>query len=132
MRHYLSINDRTHQLLTYLIAVVWLVNGLFGKVFNLVARHEQIVARILGNDHSRLLTILIGISEVIMAIWILSKYKSTLNAIIQMIIIATMNILEFILAPDLLLWGKLNLIFAILFMMLIFMNEFRFTQRQPN
>ena len=38
----------THQVLHYLIAAVWLANGLFCKVLNLVPRHQQIVARILG------------------------------------------------------------------------------------
>ena len=35
-----------------------------------------------------------------------------------------MNIWEFIIAPDLLLWGKLNSVFALLFIALIYFNEF--------
>lgn len=108
----------------YLIASVWLINGLVCKVLNLVPRHEEIVERILGSDQSRLLTILIGSSEIIMAVWILTKYKSKLNAIAQITIVATMNILEFTIVPDLLLWGRLNSIFALLFVALVFYNEF--------
>jgi len=93
-------------------------------VLNLVPRHEQIVARILGDDHSRTLTILIGLSEIVMTIWVLTKYKSKLNAIAQMTVVATMNILEFILVPDLLLWGRLNSVFALLFIGLVYYNEF--------
>ena len=112
------------KILTYCIAAVWIVNGLFCKVFNLVPRHEQIVARIVSNHNSRILTILIGLSEIVMAIWILSRYKKKLNTIVQMVVVATMNILEFILVPDLLLWGKLNILFALLFLFVVYFNEF--------
>ena len=59
-----------------------------------------------------------------MAIWILSKIKPKLNAITQIIIIATMNILEFILVPGLLLWGKFNIVFAFIFILIIYSNTF--------
>src|SRR5258705_1148733 len=101
--------------LNYLIGIVWIVNGLFCKVLNIVPRHQEIVARVLNVDQSRFLTILIGLAETGMAIWVLSNIWSRLNAIVQMIIIAIMNILEFFLAPDLLLCGKANAIFAFLF-----------------
>jgi hypothetical protein len=108
-----------HKILTFSIAAVWIVNGLFCKMLNFVPRHEQIVAQILGNDYSRVLTILIGLSEIAMAIWFLSNYKSKLNAITQIGIVATMNALEFILVPNLLLWGKLNSLFAFVFILLV-------------
>jgi len=113
-----------NKFLNYLIAAVWIANGLFCKVLNLVPRHQEIVARILGNDHAGLLTKAIGGSEIAMAIWILSRFQTRLNAITQITIIGTMNVLEFFLAPDLLLWGRFNLLFAFLFMILIFYNEF--------
>ncbi len=113
-----------HKLLTYCIATIWIANGLFCKVLNLVPRHQQIVARILGTEHSRSLTLAIGFSELFMAIWILSGIRSKLNAMTQILIIATMNTLEFILVPDLLLWGKANAIFAIILIGIIFFNEF--------
>ena len=116
--------------MTYCIATVWIANGLFCKVLNLVPRHEQIVARILGDDYSRLLTILIGLSEIIMAVWILSDYKTKLNAIAQITVVATMNTLEFILVPDLLLWGKLNSLFAFIFILVVYFNEFYFNKKQ--
>ena len=117
-------NRKIYKILTFCIATVWIVNGLFCKVLNLVPRHEQIVARILGDDYSRVLTILIGLSEMAMAIWVLSKFKSRLNAIAQIVIVGIMNTLEFILVPDLLLWGKLNSLFAFLFIMVVYFNEF--------
>jgi len=112
------------KLLNYSIAAVWIINGLFCKVLNLVPRHQEIVARILGSDHARLLTIAIGLSEIAMAVWILSGIRRRLNAIAQIMIIAAMNTLEFILVPDLLLWGRFNALFAFLFILLIFYNEF--------
>ena len=125
-------NKRIYKILTYCIASVWIANGLFCKVLNLVPRHEQIVARILGDEHSKLLTILIGFSEFIMAIWILSGYKTKLNAIAQISIIVTMNTIEFILAPDLLLWGKLNSLFAFLFVLVVYFNVFYLNRKQLN
>ena len=107
-----------------LIASIWLANGLLCKVFNLVPRHQEIVGRILGIDYAREITILIGFSEIIMAIWILSRFKSRLNAITQMVIISTMNCIEFLLAPDLLLWGKWNALWAIVLVAIIYFNEF--------
>jgi uncharacterized membrane protein YphA (DoxX/SURF4 family) len=113
-----------HRILLYFISLVWFINGLVCKVINLVPRHEQIVSRILGNDYSRLLTILIGLSEIVMALWILSGFKKRFCAITQIIVIGTMNTLEFILVPDLLLWGRFNSLFALVFILLIFFNEF--------
>jgi len=98
-------------------------------VLNVVPRHEEIVERILGGDHSKLLTILIGFSEIGMAIWILTKFKSKLNAIAQMTVVATMNILEYILVPDFLLWGKFNSLFALLFIGIVYFNEFTLNKK---
>jgi len=113
-----------YKLFNYLIAAVWLVNGLFCKLLNGVPRHQDIVARILGNGHAAPLTRMIGLAEIAMAVWIVSGYWVRLNAITQVAIIATMNVLEFILAPDLLLWGRFNLLFAFLFVLLILYNEY--------
>ena len=110
--------------LNYLIAIAWLVNGFFCKVINLVPRHQEIVARILGDEHARLFTLLIGLAETGMAFWIVSGVARKINAIVQITVIAAMNILEFILVPDLLLWGRWNSLFAFLFIALIFYNNF--------
>ena len=118
-------NKQLSIILTYVIAFVWIANGLFCKVLNLVPRHQEIVARILGNDYARPLTFLIGISEVIMAIWILSGYKSKWNAWTQIGVVGLMNTLEFILVPDLLLWGKLNSVFALMFILVVYFQEFK-------
>jgi hypothetical protein len=123
-------NKRIHQFLTNCIASIWLINGLFCKVLNFVPRHEKIVAKILETSHARPLTIAIGCAEIIMAIWIISNVRTKLNAIVQAIVIAVMNIIEFVLAPDLLLWGRWNAIFALLLIIIILYNEF-YLNRQP-
>lgn len=116
----MSIN----KFLNYFIATVWLANGLFCKVLNMAPRHQAIVARISGNDHAVILTRLIGLAEITMTIWIISGRLTRLNVITQIAVIVTMNIIEFILAPDLLLWGRFNLLFAFLFIFLIGFNEY--------
>jgi hypothetical protein len=114
-----------NNLLTFLIAAVWLVNGLICKVLNLVPRHELIVGHILGPTYQRELTILIGVLEIGMSLWIVSRYKPTLNAIVQILLIATMNVLEFFMVPHLLLWGRFNAVFAISFIGIILFHHFK-------
>lgn len=87
-------------------------------------RHQAIVARILGEDYARPLTLLIGLSEIVMAIWVLSRFQSKLSAALQIGLVLLMNILEFILVPDLLLWGPFNSFFALLFVTVVYYNEF--------
>ncbi|MEO5645600.1 MAG: DoxX-like family protein [Bacteroidia bacterium] len=114
---------QVRTILTIFIFLVWLINGLFCKVLNLVPRHEEIVARILGHQHAFLFTKLIGISEILMALWIISRIKPRFCALAQVCIIAAMNTIEFFLAPDLLLFGKFNSLVALFFIAVIFYNE---------
>ncbi|MBW8361866.1 MAG: DoxX-like family protein [Kaistella sp.] len=123
---------KIYNFLNYFFALVWLVNGLFCKILNLEPRHLEIVGRILGSEHSRIFTFAIGISEVLMAVWILLKISSKLNAVAQIVIIFAMNIIEFIVVPDLLLWGKFNIIFALFFIALIYYKEFILKKEIPN
>ena len=118
------MQHKLHHFLSLMIAVVWIINGLVCKVMNMVPRHEHIVANILGKDYARLLTVGIGLLEIAMAVWVLSGIWSRFNAIIQIIFIATMNTIEFLVVPGLLLWGKVNAVFAFLFILIIYYNEF--------
>ncbi len=108
------------NILTIGIALVWLINGLFCKLLNLVPRHQMIVSSILGKDYSYIATKTIGVLEVLMFIWIISKIKSRLCALTQIIVIAIMNIIEFIFVPHLLLFGRANIIIATIFIFIIF------------
>lgn len=116
---------RLNSLLTYGIALVWLINGLFCKLLNLVPRHQMIVAAILGNDHSFVTTKAIGFLEILMAVWVISRVKQRWCSITQVITIATMNIIEFFMVPDLLLFGKANILIALIFIVIILLNEFK-------
>ncbi len=128
----LEMDRKIYKILNLCIAAVWIANGLFCKLLNLVPRHEQIVAGILGDHFVRPLTILIRVSEIIMALWVLIGYKSKLNAVVQIVIVATMNTLEYILLPDLLLWGKFNSVFAFFFILFVYCNQFYFNKKQLN
>jgi hypothetical protein len=120
----------SHLLLTTIICLVWSCNGLFCKILNLVPRHQQIVARLLGEQHAWLFTKAIGVSEILMVAWIISRIKSRFCAIFQMAIVGTMNIVEFIFAPDLLLFGRMNIVFAAVFIVVIYLNEFFFGRQR--
>lgn len=119
-----------NKILTIAIGLIWLANGLLCKVLNLVPRHQKIVGNILGDEFAQPLTVSIGVLEIFMAVWIVSGYKSRVNAMLQILIIAVMNILEFALAPELLLWGKYNIVFALLLICVIFYNEFHLKKTQ--
>jgi DoxX-like family len=112
--------------LTIGIALVWLINGLFCKLLNLVPRHQLIVSRILGEEYADVVTKIIGVSEILMFVWIVSGIKKRLCALAQITVIAVMNIIEFIQVPDLLLFGKLNIVLAAILIVVIFINEFLF------
>jgi hypothetical protein len=112
------------QITTYSIAAVWFINGAVCKLLNLVPRHREIVGAIMGNEHEALLTTLIGIGEIFMAIWVISGYRERLNAITQIVLIVVMNAIEFAVVPELLLWGRLNAVFALLFVFVVFYNQF--------
>ncbi len=113
-----------HKILTVLISLVWLVNGLFAKVLGLVPRHQQIVARILGESYAFIATKAIGTFEILMFVWVISRFKSRFCAVTQISIVAVMNTLEYYIAPDLLLFGKLNSVIAIFFICTVYYNEF--------
>jgi hypothetical protein len=112
------------RLLTIVTGLVWLVSGLVCKVLNVVPRHQQIVARILGEDYSWLLTKAIGFSEMLVFVWIVSGIQSRWCTIFQIVIVCVMNVIEFVGAPDLLLFGRWNALFAFLFVTVVFANEF--------
>lgn len=111
------------------IAAVWLLNGLLCKVLHLVPRHEAIVARILGPAYAGPLTLLIGLAEIGMAVWVLSGRYRRLSVALQIALVLTMNVLEFLLAPDLLLWHQYNVVFAGLFALVLYYYGFWLSAR---
>ena len=112
-------------LLRLAIALVWLGNGLFAKLLGMAPRHQEIVTRILGPSLAAPLTLAIGFGEVVMCLWVLSGWRSRVCAVVQMGLVMAMNLIEFTLAPDLLLWGRFNVLFATGFVVVIYWSEFR-------
>lgn len=104
--------------------MVWLLNGLICKLLNLVPRHQEIVEKILHSYDPVFITKIIGVLELCMVIWIVSRIKPKLCAITQILIVAVMNVIEFLLVPDLLLFGRMNMVFAGIFCVIIYLNEF--------
>ena len=124
MIHYIFTNSAFGKMLTIAIALVWLINGLLCKVLNWVPRHQLIVAHILGENHAALLTKIIGFSEILMACWIISGMEVKLCATIQIIVVVIMNVIEFIKTPQLLLFGRINIVVATLFVAIVYCEGF--------
>ena len=113
-----------YNILTILISLVWLINGLYAKVLGFVPRHQEIVAKILGSEISFIAVKVIGVLEICMFVWVISRKYSRLAAVLQIVIVLIMNILEFILTPNLLLFGRLNIVIAVIFVSVVYYNEF--------
>ena len=118
------------SLLTICIASVWLISGLFFKLLNFIPRHKEIVGRILGEENALFMTKMIGLGEVFLAVLIILGFRSRQIAIIQIILIVLMNTLEITIAPDLLLFGRLNGLLALGFIMLIIYTEFTLNKKR--
>jgi hypothetical protein len=123
--------DPLRQGLRWAIALVWLINGLWCKVLGQVPRHEAIAARVLGIDDTGGLIKLIGWSEILMAGWVFSRIQPRLNAWVQIGIVTLMNVLEFLLAPDLLLFGRVNALLAAGFVGLVYWHSAVPVKQQP-
>ncbi len=114
-----------YKIIKLISVLVWFVNGIYCKILDQVPRHQEIVKKIINEEYSGELTLIIGLLEVVMVVWILSNYKSRLNVIIQITVVMIMNIVELLFVRDLLLWGKYNVVFAILFTVILYINEFQ-------
>lgn len=87
-------------LLRLLTASVWFVFGIGFKVLNLVPRHRLIVAAVLGEAVAGPVTVLIGVGEALIGVWILSGIKPRICAAVQTAAIVAMNALELTLAKQ--------------------------------
>ena len=84
------------------IGSVWVFHGLYSKILGGIARHELIVARILGADNARTATLVIGTLEVLLGVWAASGRARRSCALTQTVAIVAMNALEVVMAKDLL------------------------------
>ncbi len=94
------------------------------KVLGLVPRHQEIVATILGEEFASVLTRMIGLGEIGLALAIWCGFRPRILAVFQIALILTMNVLEFFRAPEYLLWGKMNAVFAVFFCVVIYLAAF--------
>lgn len=85
------------------VACVWLVFGLVFKAFDVVPRHRQIVARVMGEKLSRPLILFVAAGETGIGLWMLSGHYLPLCVGLQTAAIVAMNTLEIRYARDLLL-----------------------------
>lgn len=119
-----------YLVLRFLIGAVWFVNGLVCKVLGLIPRHQEIVAKVLGEEHSVAITRAIGLGEVALAFAIWFGLWPRWLAAAQIALVLAMNVMEFFMAPDLLLWGKMNSVYALLFALIVFANEWLIKPRR--
>ena len=81
------------KMLAAFIVLIWLINGLFCKVLNLVPRHTEIVGVILGEQYARPITVAIGIAETLLALWIIFGKWRKPTAVLQIFLVLCMNII---------------------------------------
>ena len=84
-------------------AALWITFGFLFKVLGLVPRHRMIVATFFGDELAGPITILVGLGETGMGLWVLSGYRPRLCVALQTAAIVSMNTLELLFAWDLLL-----------------------------
>jgi uncharacterized membrane protein YkgB len=104
--------------------MVWFISGLFCKLLNFEPRHPQIVSRILGVEYADIFTAIIGILEILLAILVVSGILPKLCALAQIILVLLMNVIEITITPDLLLFGRWNIVPAFLFVSMVYYYQF--------
>jgi len=84
------------------ISAVWIFHGFYSKILDGIPRHRLIVGRILGDEHARPLTIMIGAGEILLGLWVLSGRRTFACALFQTLALMAMNTLEILFAKELL------------------------------
>src|SRR4029077_7757662 len=107
-----------------LATIVWFVFGSIFKVVGAVPRHREIVAEILRDDISPLITVLIGLAETALGLWFLVGFLPRTCAIFQTAAIVSMNALELIYARPLLLAPVPMVILNAVFLALVWYAAF--------
>ena len=110
------------RVVTYGIALVWVMFAILGKLLPITPTHQEIVARVFGEALGGPLLIFIGIGELGVAGWIVSGVARRWCGWFQIVTVATMNCIELSIASDILLWGKLIGFFALLFVLVVYTN----------
>jgi uncharacterized membrane protein YphA (DoxX/SURF4 family) len=92
--------------MTIALAAVWLVHGLYNKLLGGSPRHLAIVQSVPGLQGiaGERMLVAVGIVEVGVAIWMLSRRAPRWCAALQTVLLLSMNVLELTFARHLLLW----------------------------
>lgn len=93
---------RFQVVLTVFIGSVWVFHGLYSKILMGIPRHRDIVERVLGEDIAGLASFSIGVLEVLLGVWVYSRWNRKACALVQTCGLVSMNVLEILLARDLL------------------------------
>ena len=90
----------------FFVAGVWLTHGLYNKLLGGSPRHLAIVQSVPGLAGAVGIRILVavGLFEVAVAIWVMSRRAPRLCAVTQTVVLLSMNALELTYARPLLLW----------------------------
>jgi len=90
----------------FFVAGVWLTHGLYNKLLGASPRHLAIVQSVpgLAGSTGHGVLVAVGLCEVAIAIWILSRRAPRLCAAIQTVVLLSMNAVELTYARPLLLW----------------------------
>jgi len=91
-----------HLLAQIVIGSVWVFHGLYSKMLNGIPRHRLIVGKILGNERAQFATRIIGALEILLGVWAFTGWQPVWCASIQTAAIIAMNLLEILLARELL------------------------------
>jgi hypothetical protein len=92
--------------MTPLLAAVWLVHGVYNKLLGGSPRHLAIVQAVPGLEGAAGVRMLVavGVVEVAIAAWMLSRRAPRWCAAVQTVLLLSMNVVELTYARDLLLW----------------------------
>jgi uncharacterized membrane protein YphA (DoxX/SURF4 family) len=90
--------ERLAKILSAAVAAVWLYHGLVNKLLHANPRHLQIVRSVpIFNDVTAPIALaIIGVCEILIALWILSGRSPQRCAAIQTAILIPMNVVEII------------------------------------
>jgi hypothetical protein len=82
-----------HKLIRLSIALVWLYEGLWCKVLGGVPRHAAVISSVpfIGPVGSRIALITLGLAESGIAAWVLSGRRMRQAAIMQTVLLVSMN-----------------------------------------
>ena len=89
-------------LVQFVIGSVWIFHGLYSKLLNGIPRHQKIVGRVIGNKFAGFATKAVGLCEVLVGVWVFTGWERSSCAVVQTVAIVSMNVLEILLAGDLL------------------------------